>query len=160
MGTYLTEDDFAFIFEKRDDGIILRRAGRKDVLLEREAGNIFHQKTDPAFKQAFTTGSKGEMVVTAYHTTHAPYSLTRAMAMDDEFEKLEGSFSSSEISSTIGIRHLEGITYEVTFRNQSRATGLLISSSKMLVDSYSLEFEGNDLYLNGARIKKVKFVRE
>jgi CubicO group peptidase (beta-lactamase class C family) len=60
LGTYLTENDFAFTFEKRDGKIYLKRVGRNDVELEREAANIFHQKFDTAFKQEFTTNTNGK----------------------------------------------------------------------------------------------------
>ncbi len=77
LGTYLTESDFAFTFEKKDNKVFLKRVGRNDVELEREADNIFHQKFDPAFKQEFTTNSKGEKQITAYYINHSPYSLTK-----------------------------------------------------------------------------------
>ena len=44
MKYYLTDNDFAFTFENIDNKIYLKRVGRNDVELEREADNIFHQK--------------------------------------------------------------------------------------------------------------------
>ncbi|NBP69148.1 MAG: class A beta-lactamase-related serine hydrolase, partial [Cytophagia bacterium] len=71
VGIYLTEDNFAFQFEKRDGVLYLKRIGRNDVQLEREADNILHQTYDPAFKQEFKRNEKGEMTVTAYYTSHS-----------------------------------------------------------------------------------------
>jgi len=162
LGTYLTDNDFAFTFEKRDNTIFLKRDGRNDVELEREADNIFHQKYDPAFKQEFTTNSKGEMQVTAYYTTHAPYSLTKVddLENDFDFKKFDGTYYNSEIDTNISIKHLEDANYEISYRSGRNTKGLLISSTKMLVNSYSLEFQDDVLLLNGERIKKVRFNRK
>jgi len=46
----LTENDFEFQFEKSDEKLYLKRIGRNDIGLEKEAGNLFHQKFDPLFK--------------------------------------------------------------------------------------------------------------
>lgn len=162
LGTYLTESDFAFTFEKKDNVIFLKRIGRNDVELEREAANVFHQKYDPAFKQAFTKNSNGEMQVTAYYVNHSPYTLTKANTISKEFDfrTLNATYFSPEINTTISISYLDGANYEVTFRNDNKTKGLLISNTKMLVDFYSFEFQGTDLLLNGNRLKKVKFARQ
>lgn len=162
VGTYLTESDFAFTFENKDGKVFLKRDGRNDVELEREANNIFHQKYDPAFKQEFTTNEKGEMQVTAYYTKHAPYSLTKVGTIENRFDykKMDGEYLNEETSTSIRIRHQDGTHYEVLFRNTKRAQGLLVSSRKLLVNSYSLEFSDGDILLNGDRIKQLRYKRK
>jgi CubicO group peptidase (beta-lactamase class C family) len=162
VGTYLTDNDFAFTFETQEDKIFLKRDGRNDVELEREADNIFHQKYDPAFKQEFTTNSKGEMQVTTYYTNHAPYSLIKVIDLENDFDfkKIDGAYYNSETDTNISIRHLEETNYEISFRSDKTTNGLLVSKNKMLVNSYSLEFHDDALLLNGERIKKVRFNRK
>lgn len=162
LGTYLTESDFAFTFEKIDNKIFLKRVGRNDVELEREADNIFHQKFDPAFKQEFTENSKGEMQVTAYYVNHSPYSLTKVNRIEDsyDFKTINGDYVNSETNTTLNINYLDRMNYEITFQNNHKTKGLLVSTNKMLVDFYSLEIQNGELFLNGERMKKVKYVRK
>lgn len=159
LGTYLTETDFAFTFEKRDDNIYLKRVGRNDVEIVREAENIFHQKYDPDFKQEFTTNSKGKLQVTAYYINHEPYSLTKVNPIEDsfDFKSINGEYFNAETNTTISIKYLEGMNYEITFRNDYKTKGLLVSTQKMLVDFYSLEILNEELLLNSDRIKGVKY---
>lgn len=162
LGTYLTESDFAFTFEKINNKVFLKRVGRNDIELEREANNIFHQKFDPAFKQEFTVNSKGAPQVTAYYTSHSPYSLTKSNSIEENFDfiSINGDYINSETNTTLKIEYLEGMNYEITFRNDYKTKGLLVSTNKMLVDFYSLEIQKGILFLNGERIKKVKYVRK
>jgi CubicO group peptidase (beta-lactamase class C family) len=167
VGTYLTESDFMFQFEKREDKLFLKRNGRNDVELEREADNIFRQKFDPAFKQEFTTNAQGEMQVTAYYINHAPYTLTRPAVNWNGFDArvLEGNYFNTETKTLLEIKVNNDKTYDINFGSKSSRKGFLISPFKLLIDPYSVEIEsvGNSidtLYLNGDRIKKVKFVRQ
>ena len=162
LGTYLSENDFAFTFEKKANAIFLKRAGRNDVELAREADNIFHQKFDPAFKQEFTTNSKGEMQVTAYYINHSPYSLTKVNNIVDEFDfkKMNGEYFNSETNTYITLKHLDDVNYELTLGRDYITKALLVSNNKMLADSYSLEFEAGNLFLNGERVKQVKYIRK
>lgn len=162
LGTYLTDSDFAFTFEKIDNKIFLKRVGRNDVELEREADNIFHQKFDPAFKQEFTENSKGEMQVTAYYVNHSPHSLTKVNQIEEsfDFKTINGDYVNSETNTTLNINYLDDMNYEITFRNDYKTKGLLVSTNKMLVDFYSLEIQNGELLLNGERMKKVKYVRK
>ncbi|QCK15807.1 serine hydrolase domain-containing protein [Mangrovivirga cuniculi] len=161
LGTYLTENDFAFTFVKKGDKVFLRRVGRSDVELEREANNIFRQKFDPDFKQEFTTNSQGDMQVTAYYINHAPYSLTKTSQVEEdyEFKMLNGEYFNPETNTTVSLNHLEGVNYQVTFREDYKTNGLLVSDNKMIVDFYSIEFLDGDLILNGDRIKLLRFKR-
>jgi CubicO group peptidase (beta-lactamase class C family) len=160
LGTYLTESDFAFTFEKKDNKVFLKRVGRNDVELEREADNLFHQKFDPAFKQAFTMNSKGEMQVTAYYTNHAPYSLTKVnqILKGFDFKSINGEYVNSETNTTLRVKYMDGMRYKIRLGKKYKTTGLLVSATKMLVDSYSLEIRNGALFLNGERIKEVKYV--
>ena len=139
----------------------MKRVGRNDVELEREADNIFRQKFDPAFKQEFTTNSQGELTVTAYYVNHAPYSLSKLKTIEKgfDFNQFDGEYVNDETDTKLIIKHLNDTNYEVTFPNKQASSGLLVSNSKMLVNSYSLEFQNNTILLNGDRIKKVKYVR-
>lgn len=166
IGIYQTEDNFTFQFEKRDSTIYLKRMGRNDVQLEREAGNIYHQTYDPDFKQEFKRNEKGEMTVTAYYTSHAPYTLTRP-ALDwtgYDYQALNGKYFNTETDVTIEIRFACNKNYDITIGSKDSTKGLLISPAKMLVDFYVIEPEKNGsipntLFLSSDRIKQVKFVR-
>jgi CubicO group peptidase (beta-lactamase class C family) len=166
VGTYLTADDFSFQFEKRSGKLFLKRIGRNDVELEREAANIFHQKYDPLFKQAFTTNDKGELQVTAYYTSHAPYSLTKQTAdfSGVDFTKLAGQFVNAETNTTITVAYKADKTYTMVMASKDTATGFLITPTKLLVNNYTIQLAVTDagidtFYLNGGRIKRVRFVR-
>lgn len=162
VGTYLTESDFAFTFENKDGKVFLKRDGRNDVELEREAANIFHQKYDPNFKQEFKKNAKGEMQVTAYYINHAPYSLTKTGSIGDEydFKKINASYFNSETNTELSIKHLDGIHYEITFPSDKKRQALLVSPTKLLVGSYTLAFLNEDILLNGERIKQIKYKRK
>lgn len=162
LGTYLTENDFAFTFEKRDGKIYLKRVGRNDVELEREAANIFHQKFDTAFKQEFTTHINGKTQVTAYYTNHAPYSLTKVdeIEKDVDFNSINGNYLNSETNTSITIKHLDAKNYEITLQNDYKAVGLLVATYKMIVDFYTIEFTNGGLFLNGDRIKQVLYTKQ
>lgn len=162
LGTYLTENDFAFTFEKRDGKIYLKRVGRNDVELEREAANIFRQKFDTAFKQEFTTNTNGKTQVTAYYTNHAPYSLTKVdeIEKDVDFNSINGNYLNLETNTSITIKHLDAKNYEITLQNDYKAVGLLVATYKMIVDFYTIEFTNGGLFLNGDRIKQVLYTKQ
>jgi len=161
IGTYLTEDNFAFQFEQREGKLYLKRVGRNDVLLEREGANIFHQAYDPAFKQEFLKNAKGEFTVTAYYTSHAPYTLTKVNANFDgfDFASLTGKYRNKETDVMISIQHSVGKNYAI--QNGIDSTmGLLVTPTKMLVDNYVLEFRDGMILLGGDRIRGVVFKKE
>lgn len=169
VGTYLTESDFVFQFEQKDSVLFLKRIGRNDVELEREADNIFHQKYDPAFKQEFTTNAEGALQVTAYYTDHAPYTLTKQTADFSNFDygSLNGTFMNTETGSIITINNKTSNTYNINIAgSEDTSAGLLTTPRKLLVDNYTLVFEPekankiSTVYLNGDRIRNVRFVRQ
>ena len=161
IGTYLTEDNFAFQFEQREGKLYLKRVGRNDVLLEREGANIFHQAYDPAFKQEFLKNTNGELTVTAYYSSHAPYTLTKMNANFDgfDFASLTGKYRNSETDVVISMQYSGGKNYAI--QNGTDSTkGLLVTPTKMLVDNYVLEFKDGMILLGGDRIQGVVFKRK
>lgn len=156
VGTYLTDQYFAFFVEKRESILFLKRIGRNDIELKRESDNLFVQRFDPAFKLEFRNDS-----LTAYHTDHAPYTLKRVGKIDAGFDpsSRNGQFLNLETDTSIRIEHTSGNEYKVTFRGEYVTKGILISESKMLVDFHTLEFSEDHLFLQSGRIRDVRFVR-
>ena len=167
LGTYLTPSNYSFELLKDDNGVLqLNRIGRGYVELEREADNIFHQKYDPAFKQEFTVNDMGEMVVTAYYTTHAPYSLTRANVdwADYDFTLLEGVYLNRETGVTFNIEHEADKRYRVTRSGSQASTGQLVAPHKLLVDNYVIEaaeptVKPMSIRVSYERVRDLEFVR-
>jgi CubicO group peptidase (beta-lactamase class C family) len=166
IGTYLTDNNFTFQFEKKDSILYLKRLGRNDVKLEREAGNILHQTYDPDFKQEFKRNEKGEMTVTAYYTSHSPYTLTKAISnwTDYNYEALNGKYINSETNVTIDIKFTGEKNYDIKVGSQDSTKGLLISPTKLLVDNYVFDIENNAtapkiFLLSADRIQRVKFFK-
>ena len=167
LGTYSTSDNFAFEFVKKEDGkLYLKRIGRSDNELIREANNIFYQKFDPNFKQEFAKNAQGEMEVTAYYTTYSPYTLTREKSnwTDYNYQALNGRYENAETNTSVEIRHSTDKDYQVSIGNQENA-GLLITPTKLLVNNYVFEFvKGANLIesmsLDADRIKNIKFARQ
>ncbi len=166
IGTYLTDNNFTFQFEKRDSILYLKRLGRNDIKLEREADNILHQTHDPDFKQEFKRNEKGEMTITAYYTSHSPYTLTKSIGnwTDYDFQALNGQFINTETNVTIDIKFAGDKSYDIKAGSQDSSKGLLISPIKLLVDNYVLDIENNvgkpnTFLLSAERIQRVKFIR-
>jgi CubicO group peptidase (beta-lactamase class C family) len=166
IGTYQTDNNFTFQFEKKDSIVYLKRLGRNDVKLEREAANILHQTYDPAFKQEFKRNKKGEMEVAAYYTSHAPYTLTKVNSnwAGFNYQALNGKFLNAEINVLIAIKFVGDRSYDIKIGNQDSTKGLLISPLKLLVDNYTIEIESTrgvpkTLLLSADRIEKVEFIR-
>lgn len=166
IGIYQTESQFTFQFEKVDDIIYLKRSGRNDVKLEREADNIFHQLYDPNFKQEFIRNEKGELTVTAYHTSHSPYTLIKQVSDWSEFSPLalNGRYYNNEIDVWMEIKFTLNKSYSVKVGTEDGSNGICLSPTKILVDGYVLEFdnaiEPKNLYLSGGRVEKIKFTRK
>lgn len=163
-GTYQNEEDFTFRFELRDSSLYLIRSGRNDIRLVRESNNIFHQWNDDAFKQEFILNSENQMEVTAYYTTHSPYTLKRENVnwKDYDFTKLQGKFFNGETGVDISIKWLKDKDYEIKIRNIINKA-ILITPKKLITDNYTIELVNakdsniNQLLLNGSRIKNIKF---
>ena len=166
LGTYVTPDNFTFEFVKKEDGTLyLKRTGRSDNEVEREADNIFHQKFDPDFKQEFTRNSSGEMEVTAYYVNHAPYTLTRKESdwTGYSYQALNGNYENTETNTLVEIEHATEKNYQVTIGSQENS-GLLITPTKLLVNNYVFEFTNDadpvgSMSLDAERIRNVTFTR-
>lgn len=158
-GIYLTENNFSFQFIQEKGTLYLRRSGRNDIVLEREADNIFHQKNDPAFKQEFTLTDNGEMKVTAYYTTHSPYSLTRPNISWDGFidSVWTGQFINDETGVELEISKSGNKNYLIK-NAKNNYNGLLVTPTKLLTGNYVLQLKDNQtILLDGERIKKIVF---
>jgi CubicO group peptidase (beta-lactamase class C family) len=166
VGIYQDENNFTFTFERRDTSLYLLRNGRNDIRLEREAANIFYQWNDPAFKQEFTKNEQGELQVTAYYTSHAPYTLTRPEVNWEGFDysAWNGNFHNDETGVSFQLKHQFGNKYEVTVRDQ-KEVATLITPDKLMFNNYTLVVLRNTvgeitaLLLSGDRVKKIRFVR-
>lgn len=166
-GVYQNENDFTFTFEKRDTSLFLIRSGRNDIRVERESANVFHQWNDPDFKQEFTYNSKHELQVTAYYTTHAPYTLTKASAnlTGFDFHSLDGTFENEETGTSFTIKYVSGFRYEIVTRDETE-TGTLITPRKLLTGNYALTVitdasgKVSHILLSGDRIRAVRFTRK
>ncbi len=166
LGAYQTDNHFTFRFEMRDTSLFLLRAGRNDTRLLRESANVFHQWNDPAFKLEFKPNAQNEMEVTAYYTTHAPYSLKRVNAnwSGYNYEKLNGIFYNAETDVTLTLKHQKDKTYNLSFGKNNRS-GFLVSPTKLSADNYSLELAQEDqkiveeLFIDSDRLRKVRFIR-
>lgn len=166
LGTYLDGGSAVFQLIEQDGDLHLRRFGRNDIKLEREADNIFHQWNDPDFKQEFTTNAAGEMEVTAYYWSHAPYTLTRPKVDWSGFDVngLNGTYHNPETGVTMEVKHREGKQYQVV-RGDQESTGILITPTRMIVNNYRLEWPDpgqvvNKFLLFGDRIGRVHFGRK
>lgn len=166
-GSYQNEHNFTFTFEKRDTSLFLIRSGRNDIRLERESANVFHQWNDPAFKQEFTYNEKGELQVTAYYTTHAPYTLTRASADWSGFDYtvLNGTYTNDETGVSFQIRYRAAFQYKISTGDET-TVATLITPHKLLLLNYGVEIltdsrgQVTHLLLSGDRIQAVRFIRK
>ncbi len=134
LGIYLDTNDFSFQFAQRDTSLYLVRFGRNDVQLVRESANCFHQLNDPSFKLEFATDPMGHLQVTAYHPTHAPYTLGRR---DQDwrgfnFGRINGTYRNGETNQSLLINHLFSQQFSVKLGEQEVA-GVLVSPTKLLL---------------------------
>jgi hypothetical protein len=138
------------------------RDGRNDTQLIRESANVFQQWNDPSFKLEFTQDPDSSMKVTAYHTSHAPYSLTKLKPdfSGFDFKKLNGSYINEESNVRCEITHIEGQNYRIQLSDRDYA-GLLLKPDLLKVNSYMIHFKNDnkadELILDGDRIKGVLF---
>ncbi len=166
IGTYLTNDNFAFQFVNIENKIYLKRIGRNDVELVRESENIFNQKYDSDFKQEFRRNQNGELEVTAYYINHSPYTLKKVANNWDnfDFKSIDGDYFNPEINVTVSVRYKNDSNFDVTIGNDYKTTGFLVSKTKMLVDFYTIDFAQNgmtnEFYLSGDRIKNLTFKKK
>ncbi|WP_177225993.1 hypothetical protein, partial [Arsenicibacter rosenii] len=132
-----------------------------DVQLVRESANTFHQLNDPGFKLEFTEDQPGDLQVTAYHPTHAPYTLGRSHHdwRGFAFDRINGTYRNEETNQSLSINHLSGQQFRVKLGEQE-STGMLVSPVKLLCDGFQLSFKDSDkpatLFLDLNRLKHVR----
>lgn len=161
VGTYLTDDNFSFRFELKDSTIYLKRFGRNDIKLVRESANVFHQWNDPAFKQEFKCNAAHEMVVTAYYTSHAPYSLKKIKTQPSaNLNELAGKFYNEEVGAYLSLVYQKDQSYLLNIGNTDDEA-ILVGDKLLLTTNYSILISDNlnEILLSGDRIKKIKFKR-
>ncbi len=162
LGIYIMPSGYFFRFVKKATDLYLVREGRNDIKLERVSGNILREVNDPAFQQEFKRNKKGELTVTAYYTTHAPFSLTRVKADFTGFDptSLQGQYKNEETGALLIIGKEENKYYEVKL-NGHKTSAILLTPSRMLANSYLARFEltgvKKGLYLDGSRVKNIYF---
>ncbi|MEL7499481.1 MAG: serine hydrolase domain-containing protein [Planctomycetota bacterium] len=166
LGTYRTDNGFAFQFIQTDGQLFLRRSGRNDVLLERESANVFHQKTDPNFKQEFVRTVGDCWQVTAYHNSHPPYQLTQSKIDLTEFDadSIVGSYFNSETNSVIEVTHDKDRNFSLVLGKRKRKAQL-VSFNKLVSGDYVIQWPGESkkqpyLSLSNDRIMNVQFKRK
>lgn len=168
LGTYLSQGAFLFEFVQVDGKLFLRRNDRNDVQLERESANVFHEVNDPKFKQEFVKNENNEMQVTAYHNTHAPYSLTRVKCdfTGFNFQSLNGTFVNSETGSEFKIDHVKDQEFTISLKDTDKPRkAQLVTPNKMVSGSYVIQWPGKldsntALLVSISRVRRVKFVRQ
>jgi hypothetical protein len=166
-GTYLEPDGFYFRFEQRDSNLYLIRTGRNDMKLIRSAGNLFYQWNDPQFQQEFTRAKDGSLRVTAYHPSHAPYSLNMPPVNWEGFDDriVEGNYSNEETELRMQIKSLGHHQYHL-IRGTDTSTAFLVSRDLMLADPYQFSWATDEkesireIFLQSGRLRRVRFVRE
>jgi len=163
LGTYQNENGFTFRFVEREGSLYLLRNGRNDIQLIRESANIFHQWNDPKFKQEFTSNSENGMQVTAYHTSHAPYTLNRIEAdfTNYDFSSPEGRYLNSETDVLLEISYTGDKNYKVTIAGREYS-GHLLKPTLLKAGNYSIHINYKEnqvinLQLDGDRIRSVNF---
>lgn len=139
-GVYKTTSGYLFQFELREEEVWLIRPGRNDVLLERAGPNVFQEKNDPTFKQAFSRDSAGRMTVTAYHPTHAPYSLVREENNGNSYnpDALSGTFVNNETGTSFTLQAGVGSVVAIMFGGEEK-TARLYTPTDLRFDSYRVD---------------------
>ena len=163
LGVYQEAGGTLFRFVWRDSALYLLRAGRNDVQLARGAGDRFYQVYDPTFQQVFARTAAGGWQVTAYHPTHAPYTLTLVRADWAGFDPRAraGRYHNRETGVRVRIRHAGGRDYQLQM-GRNRWPGLLLTPTRMMAGGYQLDFEAetaSDFRLQGDRVRQVHFRR-
>ncbi len=164
-GIYLDDDQTVFRFEQREDGLYLIRPGRNDMRMERESGNLFHQWNDPAFKLAFTPAPKGDVSVTAYYPTHAPYTLWKRGFDPSQVDHtaLNGQYVNAETGVEIKVEYLEAERYRLSV-HEREVDGYLAGPRQLIAGAYQVSWKGSEamvseIFLNAGRIRQVRFER-
>ncbi|TDE17254.1 serine hydrolase domain-containing protein [Dyadobacter psychrotolerans] len=164
VGIYTDNKDFSFQFEQRDSIFYLKRFGRNEIQLVRESDNVFHQTNDPTFKMEFIKDKKSKLQVTAYHPSHAPYTLDKVDYdwENFDFRRMSGKFQNDETKQFLLIEYLSGQTFNIKL-GDNETNGILITPTKLLSDGFQLAIQNNidlnTVYFNMNRVKNLRFDR-
>ncbi|MEL6590991.1 MAG: hypothetical protein AAFQ68_12965, partial [Bacteroidota bacterium] len=167
FGTYKTSGGYYLQIVEQDGKWLMQRMGRNDIELEKEGDNLWHEVTDPTFKQWFSLDDENNYQITLYHTSHPPYSLKKVEADFEEidFAGANGRYLNSETGGEITIKYLEADQYEVNLRNRDR-DALMLEPEKLILNSYILDLERDaegkvqTVLLYSSRLKAVRFERK
>ena len=161
-GLYLTDNFFSFEFLQKENDFYLRRYGRNDVLLERVSGQLWRQLYDSTFQLEFSRKGNGDFQVTAYHPSHAPYSLIKnsfpglktPYAFSGTYSNKETGVQWKVIASGRQSFQLVKGTDTTIVRYISDTTGLAGE------DQYRLELANGtvkEIFLNRQRLRNIRF---
>ncbi|WP_421869477.1 serine hydrolase domain-containing protein [Marinoscillum sp.] len=162
VGTYKTSGTFYFKFFIEEDTLYLDRTYRDPVALTHERGNIYHEISDPAFKQEFKRTESGQMTVTAYYTSHDPYTLFMEESPDAfQPDRLLGTYSNEELklSFTLSLDDERKLTCSW---NGETISSELFTPALLLIGSrqFSIPKHISDLLiLNTSRNSNIQFRR-
>ncbi|HAA18349.1 MAG TPA: hypothetical protein DCP28_06115 [Cytophagales bacterium] len=166
LGTYQTGPDYFYRFVKRKGGYWLERPNRDPVEIEWEAGAVYHEINDPAFKQHFDYDSTGRLQVTAYYPTHDPYSLQRVTGIEgkQDYSPWLGTYRDTDSGAVWQI--VAGRRGEIeALRGDRKMSVKQYIPNQLLVGGFRVEAtppeEGNidTLWVSSSRLHRVKFER-
>lgn len=161
-GLYLTEAGFSFEFLQQPTGFYLRRYGRNDVLLERVSGQLWRQQYDTSFQLAFTKRNTGDLQVTAYHPSHAPYSLVKNnySGLKNAYQ-FWGAYNNSETGVQLQVIQSDKESFQViNGSDTSRVQYISDTTGLAGEDQYTLKVEKGkvkEIFLNRQRLRKIRF---
>ncbi len=167
LGTYKTSGGYYIQILESDGKWLMRRMGRNDIELEKEDDNLWHEVTDPSFKQWFSLDDENNYQITLYHTSHPPYSLQKVKGdfSEIDFAAADGSYRNAETGGELKIKYLEDDRYEVNFRGRDRKA-LMLEPDKLILSSYILDLERDTngqvdtVLLYSSRLKAVRYELE
>ncbi|MEL7532337.1 MAG: hypothetical protein AAFN10_13550, partial [Bacteroidota bacterium] len=162
--TYKTSGGYYIQILEEEGKWLMRRMGRNDIELEKEGDNLWHEVTDPTFKQWFSLDDENNYQITLYHTSHQPYSLQKIASdiTEIDFAAANGQYLNDETGGEIKIKYLEDDRYEVNLRGRDRQA-LMLEPDKLVLNSYILDLERDrdgkvqTVLLYSSRLKAVRF---
>ncbi|MEZ5042083.1 MAG: serine hydrolase domain-containing protein [Saprospiraceae bacterium] len=166
LGTYRTKGGYFFRFVKQAEGLYMERYGRESIQLEHEAGNLYHQVSDPDWKQAFTKDPIKGLQVTGFYPSHDPYTLTRIEVnwQDYNYTSINGDYLNEETGVRLTIEFQQDDKY-VILLNGEKLEGQLYAPDFLLVDGYKIQIVRDEdgivprLLVNSNRIQHLHFER-
>ena len=166
VGTYRTPGGFFFKIVEQAGDLYLERYGRNAIRIVLESGNLYHEETDPDFKQAFVKDPEKGYQLTAYYPSHHPYTLTKIEANWENypFAALNGDYSNQEVDTQINIQHLESDRYRA-ITNGQELEAQMYAPDILLLGDYTVRVireRGQwvkELRVDNNRIRNIRFER-